>query len=450
MDKIISLAKRRGFVFQSSEIYGGFPAAYDFGPLGVLLKNNLHTLWWKTMVQERSDMEGLDSAILMRPEVWVASGHVASFTDPMVDCKKCRQRFAADKILEDKGVVADKLPVAELNRLIQEHGVKCPSCGGELTSARDFSLLMKTFVGPVQDESTQVYLRAETCQGIYVNYKNVLDSMRRKLPFGIAQIGKAFRNEITTKNWIFRTIEFEQAEMQYFVHPKEAEKIFDEWKAERMRWWTDRVGFGSSKLRFLKHEKLAHYAKAAFDIEYELPMGWKEIEGIHHRGDWDLSQHSKFSGQRLEYRDPETNETFTPYIIETSMGFSRGLLPILVDAYHEEEVKEGEKRVVLKLPKALAPKKVAVFPLLANKPELVAAATKIYDSLRPHLQTSWDDRGNIGKRYFSQDEIGTPYCVTVDFDSLEDKKVTVRDRDTMKQERVAIEELKEYLEEKLV
>lgn len=425
MDKLVSLAKRRGFIFQSSEIYGGINSCYDYGPLGVEMKKNIKELWWKSMVYERDDIEGLDASILMHPKVWEASGHMAGFSDPLVDCKVCKSRFRADQIDLEK---------------------PCPVCGNRdsFTEIRQFNLMFKTFMGPVEDSAHVVFLRPETAQGIYVNFHNVREAARRKLPFGIAQIGKAFRNEITPGNFIFRTREFEQMEMQYFVKPGEDEKWFEYWKEKRMQWY-QRLGLQKNKLRFHEHapDELAHYAKAAFDIEYEFPFGWNEIEGIHNRTDFDLTRHQEFSGKDLRYFDDQTKERFIPYIIETSIGCDRTLLTCLVDAYTEEE-----ERVVLKLSPAIAPIKAAVLPLVKRDgmPEI---AKKIVDEIRGDYRIFYDEAGSIGRRYRRMDEAGTPFCITVDSQTLEDKTVTVRERDTMAQERVHINEIKTYLDEKL-
>ncbi len=425
MDKLVSLAKRRGFIFQSSEIYGGINSCYDYGPLGVEMKKNIKELWWKSMVYERDDIEGIDASILMHPKVWEASGHVAGFSDPLVDCKVCKSRFRADQIDLEK---------------------PCPVCGNRdsFTEIRQFNLMFKTFMGPVEDSAHVVFLRPETAQGIYVNFHNVREAARRKLPFGIAQIGKAFRNEITPGNFIFRTREFEQMEMQYFVKPGEDEKWFEYWKEKRMKWY-QRLGLQKDKLRFHEHapDELAHYAKAAFDIEYEFPFGWNEIEGIHNRTDFDLSRHQEFSGKDLRYFDDQTKERFIPYIIETSVGCDRTLLTCLVDAYTEEE-----ERVVLKLAPAIAPIKAAVLPLVKRDgmPEI---AKKIVDEIRGDYRIFYDEAGSIGRRYRRMDEAGTPFCITVDSQTLEDQTVTVRERDTMAQERVHINEIKAYLDEKL-
>lgn len=457
MDEIVSLAKRRGFVFPSSEIYGGFAAIYDYGHYGTLLKNNIRDAWWKHMVQYRDDIVGLDSAIFMHPTTWKASGHVDSFDDPQIDCKKCNARMRADHVLELFGINADKQPLefinVELDKLRELGKLKCQNCGSnEITEAKRFSLMVKSNLGSPTDvlsEENVVYLRPETCGGIYLEYKNTLDSTRVKLPFGIAQVGKAFRNEIVARQFIFRTREFEQMEMQYFLHPSIMKEKYDDWKQVRWNWYLE-YGISKDDIRWYEHEKLAHYASEAYDIEYKFKSlgGFKEVEGIHARGDWDLSQHSKFSGVDLSYFDEKTGERFIPHIMETSVGLARLFLMFLDKAYTIEE-NNGETRTVLKLDKRLAPIKVAIFPLLKNKPELVNKAHEIHDELKKEFMCEFDDNGNVGKRYRRQDEIGTPYCVTVDFESLEDGAVTVRDRDTMQQERVKLAELKTYLAAKL-
>lgn len=436
MEEIVGLAKRRGFIFPGSEMYGGLAGTWDYGPLGVELKNNVKREFWKTMVYGRDDVVGLDAAILMNPKVWEASGHTEAFTDPLVECKTCHVRVRADH--QD-----------EIEEHAQEHKEKNDPVAW--TESKKFNLMVEARLGAVEGEKSKVYLRGEITQGVHVNFKNVLDSSRLKIPFGIAQIGKAFRNEITPGNFTFRSREFEQMELQYYVKPdeKESKKWFEYWKEERMKWYQS-LGISKKKLRFREHEsdERAHYARAAWDIEYDSPFGgWKEFEGIHHRGDWDLSRHAKYSGQDLSYFDEETKTRFIPWVIETSGGVDRAILFFLIDAYR----KDGD-RVVLKLHPKLAPHKVAVFPLLANKPPLVEKAREIYKTLlaNPYtLNPSFDDRGNIGKRYYSQDEIGTPWCVTVDHQTLEDDTVTVRDRDTAKQERVAVNELAGFFSEKL-
>ena len=418
MNKLISLTKRRGFIFQSSEIYGGINSCYDYGPLGIELKRNIKAHWWESMNFEREDIEGLDASILMHPKVWEASGHVAGFTDPLVDCKNCKNRFKYDKLEELK---------------------KCPNCGGELTKPRNFNLMFKTYMGPVEDSANVVFLRPETAQGIYVNFHNVRESSRRKLPFGIAQIGKAFRNEITPGNFIFRTREFEQMEMQYFIHPSQDDEWYEYWKEQRMIWFRE-IGIRSEKLRFHEHEtkELAHYAKKAVDIEYEFPFGWHEVEGIHNRTDFDLGRHEEYSGRDLHYFDNETKEKFIPYIIETSVGCDRSLLALLLDAYREES-----ERVVLKFAPVIAPIKVGIFPLVKRDgmPEI---ARKIYDDLRGKFKIFYDERGSIGRRYRRMDEVGTPFCITVDSQTLEDETVTIRDRDSMEQKRVGYSSLRDY------
>jgi glycyl-tRNA synthetase len=453
LQNIISLAKRRGFVFPSSEIYGGFAAIYDYGHYGTLLKNNIRDAWWRHMVQLRDDVVGLDSAIFMHPTTWLASGHVDSFDDPQVDCKKCKARWRADHILEQFGVSADKQPLeflnAELDKLRSEKKLKCANCGStDLTAAKRFSLMVKSNLGSPTDalsEENVVYLRPETCGGIYLEYKNTLDTARVKLPFGIAQVGKAFRNEIVARQFIFRTREFEQMEMQYFLHPSMMKEKYNDWKQTRWNWYLN-YGMDESDIRWYKHEKLAHYASEAYDIEYNFKAlgGYKEVEGIHARGDWDLSQHSKFSGQDLSYADPQSGEKFIPHIMETSVGLNRLFFMFLDKAYAEEEV-NGETRTVMKFDRRLAPIKAAIFPLLKNKPELVAKAREVYEALREEFMCEFDDSGNIGKRYRRQDEIGTPYCITVDFDSLAGDDATVRDRDTMAQTRVKMNLLADYI-----
>jgi glycyl-tRNA synthetase len=451
MEKIISLCKRRGFIFPSSEIYGGFGSCYDFGPLGVEMKNNIKRAWREEMTQKQNPpvggIVGLDAAILMSPKVWQASGHLtAGFADELVECKGCKKRFRLDQI--------EKKPATYRTK---DSGAGCPECDGELTAPRKFNLMMKTFVGPVENEAAITYLRAETCQGIYMNYENVLNSMRLKIPFGIAQVGKAFRNEITPKDFIYRTREFEQMEMQWFCQPKEAGKMFDYWKEERMKWYLN-LGIKKENIRFkeVPKEELPHYAKRAVDIEYKFPFGWKEIEGIHNRGDWDLSNHSKSSGKDLRYYDEETKEKYFPHIIETSVGADRSFLVFLIDAY--SEIKGGrtkttqttkEIEILLKLHKDLAPIKAAVLPLVKNKPELVKKAEELHQLLKTHFTCQYDELGSIGRRYRRQDEIGTIFCLTVDFESLEQDDLTIRDRDTMEQERVKVKELIKVLKDSL-
>ncbi len=480
MEKIVSLCKRRGFVYPSSEIYGGFAAVYDFGPYGVELAKNIRDAWWQAMVRDHDNIVGLDSAVFMHPKVWEASGHVGGFSDPLAECRECHSRIRVDHLLEEAGVFADeKMTEEEINTLLTEHKTKivCPKCGKKnFTEAKNFNLLVKSNLGNFTGDWTKeparnasdassrndadgpTYLRGETCQGIYTNFKNVLDSSRVRVPFGIAQIGKAFRNEITARQYIFRTREFEQMEMQYFVHPDAAAETYEEWRKKRFQYYID-LGIKKENLRWHEHENLVFYAKAAWDIEYKFPFGFKELEGVHNRSDYDLTQHSKFSGVDLSYRDPQTNEKYVPWIVETSVGVGRTFLAVLTDAYTEEEIgKDGQSdiRIVMKFPKKLAPVQVAVFPLMKNKPELVEKAKGIFDELKKLFRCEFDDNGNVGKRYRRQDEIGTPYCVTIDFDTIgagDDASlantVTIRDRDTMQQERIAVSELQKYFSENL-
>ncbi|AWG42753.1 glycine--tRNA ligase [Candidatus Borreliella tachyglossi] len=429
IEDVISLAKRKGFVFQSSEVYGGLSGVWDYGPLGVELKKNIQNEWWKNMVYLHENVVGLDSAIFMRPEVWVASGHVESFSDPLVDCKNCKNRFRADLV--------------DLSR-------SCPSCNemGTFTAPRNFNLMFKTNIGATEDSASEIYLRPETAQGIFVNFRNVLDSTRLKIPFGIAQIGKAFRNEIVTKNFIFRTCEFEQMEMQFFVHPKQMDDWYYYWKQNRMNFLVEVLGIKSDRLRFKDHkgDELAHYAKAAVDIEYEFPFGFQELEGIHNRGNYDLSQHAKFCGKPklFEYHDLISGEKYVPYIIETSLGLTRSVLMTLCDSYVHEELEGGDKRIVLRLHPKLAPYKVAILPLV-KKDGLSELARRVFMELSDDFHMFYDDSGTIGKRYRRQDEIGTPYCVTIDYDTIENRTVTLRDRDNMAQVRISLDELYSYI-----
>jgi glycyl-tRNA synthetase len=454
MDKLVSFCKRRGFVFQSSEIYEGFAAVYDFGPYGVELANNIKSEWWKSMTQFRDDIVGLDSAIFMSPKIWEASGHVNSFSDPLTECRKCNVRLRLDTMLEDAGIFADeKMSEEEINKIFDDNKekIKCPVCGSQdFTPGKKFNLLVQSNLGNFTGDWTKepTYLRGETCQGIYVNYKNVLDSARVKIPFGIAQIGKAFRNEITARQFIFRTREFEQMEMQYFIKPDDCEKYYEEWKNIRWNFYLN-LGIKEENLRWHEHENLVFYAKKAYDIEYNFPFGFKELEGIHARGNYDLTQHSKHSGKDLNYFDPVTNEKFIPHVIETSSGVGRAFLAVLSDALQEEA--DGDNmRTVLKISSKLAPVKIAVFPLLKNKPELVKKAREVFDELKMNWKCEFDDNGNIGKRYRRQDEIGTPYCLTVDFDTLENDEITIRDRDTMSQKRMNIKDLKDFFSKNLI
>ena len=426
MDKIVSLCRRRGFIFPSSEIYGGLSSCWDYGPLGVELKRNVKEAWWHAMVQERNDMVGMDTSILMHPRVWEASGHLQEFSDPLVDCKQCKMRWRADELKEDK----------------------CPSCGGELTEPRGFNLMFKTFMGPVEDEGNTVYLRPETAQGMFVNFENVLNTTRKRLPFGIAQVGKSFRNEITTGNFIFRSREFEQMEIEYFVKPGTDKEWFDYWVEERLNWYL-KLGIKKENLRLREHAKdeLAHYALGCYDIEYNFPIGWSELEGIANRGNYDLTQHAKFSGKNLNYLDEETKEHIVPYIIEPSAGVDRSVLAVMCDAYDEEPDKD-EIRVLFRFHPDIAPIKVAILPLSRKEP-LVNLSKEIFATISPCFMVQYDDTQSIGRRYRRQDEIGTPLCITVDFQTLEDNQVTVRDRDSMRQIRIPIGELKNTLTAKL-
>lgn len=426
MEKIVSLCKRRGFIFPSSEIYGGLASCWDYGPMGVELKRNVKNAWWKATVQERDDVVGIDASIMMHPEVWRASGHVDSFTDPLVECTSCHLRWRASEISNER----------------------CPTCGGELTEPRMFNLMFKTAIGPVEEEASTIYLRPETAQAMFADFENVLSTSRKKLPLGIAQIGKSFRNEITPGNFIFRTREFEQMELEYFVKPGTDEHWFDYWVKERFNWYIN-LGIRKENLRLRQHGKdeLAHYAKDCYDIEYLFPMGWSELEGIANRGNYDLTQHAKYSGRDLSYYDNEEKKRYIPYIIEPSGGVDRSVLALLIDAYHEEVV-EGEARLVLRLQPSLAPMKAAILPLSKNE-KLIPLAKKVYAQLCPSFMTCYDDSQSIGRRYRRQDEIGTPFCITIDFQSLEDNQVTIRERDSLAQIRVPVEKLEETLQAKL-
>jgi glycyl-tRNA synthetase len=426
MEKIVNLSKRRGIIFPSAEIYGGFRSTYDYGPLGVLMLRNVKNAWWRSMVQLRHDVVGLDASILSTPKIWEASGHLANFTDPLVDCRSCKERWRADHI----------------------DGV-CPNCGStDLTEARAFNMMFKTFVGPVEDEASTAYLRPETAQGMFINFKNILQTSRKRPPFGIAQVGKSFRNEITPGNFVFRTREFEQMEMEYFVPPTEAPKWFEYWYQERLKWYLD-LGIEDHMLRLRHHDKeeLSHYSAGTVDIEFDFPWGWGELEGIANRTDYDLKAHSSYSGEKLEYFDPNTNSSYTPYVIEPAAGATRAMMAFLIGAYCEDEV-NGEARTVLKLHPRIAPYQVAILPL-SKKESLMKLADEIYADLSPAFSCDYDDTQSIGKRYRRQDEVGTPTCVTVDFDSLEDNAVTIRDRDTTEQVRVPIAELRDNLVSRL-
>ena len=436
IDKIVSLCKRRGFIFQSSEIYGGFGAVYDYGPLGIALKNNISQLWWKSMTQLHENIVGLDSGILMHPRIWEASGHVGAFNDPLVDCKQCKARYRADEFGEGK--------IEDVNW----DQIQCPKCGtkGNLTEPRQFNLMFKTNIGPIEEDANVAYLRPETAQGIYVNYLLTQNAMRLKVPFGIAQIGKAFRNEIVARNFIFRTREFEQMEMQYFVKPGTDDASMKDWKEERMSFY-GKLGIDSGKLRFHEHgsNELAHYAKEAWDIEFEFPFGWSEIEGIHNRTDFDLVLHQEFSGKKMEIFDQGNNERFIPYIIETSAGLNRILLTVLSDAYWEDI---ENNRVVMKLHPRIAPVTAVVCPLV-KKDGLPELGREVMDILKPKFKVIYDQQGSIGKRYYRQDEAGTPFGITIDHQSKDDNNVTLRNRDTQKQERVAIDQLLNAINENI-
>ena len=429
MEKVVALCKRRGFVYQSSEIYGGIQALYDYGPYGVALKRNIRNLWWRHVVELRDDVVGLESTVIMHPEVWVASGHVGEFSDPLVECLgRCKKRWRADHL----------------------DGDRCPECGGELSEPRRFNRMFKTSIGPVEDGASIAYLRPETAQGMFVDFKNVVNSARVRIPFGIAQNGRSFRNEITARQFVFRQREFEQMELEFFVRPGEDEHWFEHWKHERMRWYGAVLGINPERLRFRDHgdDERSHYSKMTTDVEYEFPFGWGELEGIADRTDYDLKAHQAHSGEDLSYLDPETNERYIPYVIEPASGVDRIFMVCLIDAYDEEEVR-GELRVVLRLHPSVAPVQVAVMPL-SKKDELTVLARQVQQDLRPHFRVEYDQTGgNIGRRYRRQDEIGTPYCVTVDFDSLDDQAVTIRERDSMEQERVPISALANRLGERL-
>jgi glycyl-tRNA synthetase len=461
LEKLTQFAKRKGFVFPSSEIYGGFQAVYDYGHYGILLKNNIQKSWWETMVKTEN-VVGLDSGIFMHPMTWKASGHLDSFVEPAVDCKTCKTRMKVDDLLDPHGILdADRMKLDEVNehvsRLLEEGKLQCTKCGGkDLTEAKVFDMLIKSNIGSptsslkdLKDEDV-VYMRGETCQGIYLNYKNYMQNMRVKLPFGIAQVGKAFRNEIVARQFIFRTREFEQMEFQMFMHPSEVDASYEEWKEKRTQWHIDKLGFKKENLKITEHAKLAHYASKAHDINYKFrSMGDKfaELEGIHARGDWDLSQHQEFSKEKMEYFDQDRNERYIPNIVETAAGLNRLVMAVLDQAYTEEEI-NGETRIVLKIKPSLAPIKAAIFPLTKDE-KLVEIAKEINKELLEDYFTEYDQSGSIGKRYRRQDEIGTPFCITVDFESLDDKMVTIRDRDTLVQVRIAIDKVKKHIQENI-
>lgn len=457
LNEITALAKRRGFVYPGSEIYGGLANSWDYGPLGVELLKSIKDLWWNEFITKRDDMVGLDSSIVLHTKVWEASGHLTGFKDALVDCKVCRSRFRADHLIEDhldkkgKPEKVEGKSNEDLTQIIRENKIPCPVCGSsDWTDVRSFNLLFPTRLGILAEEDGTVYLRGETAQGIFVNFKNVLNSTRARLPFGVGQIGKSFRNEVTKGNFVFRTFEFEQGEIEYFFNPKENEwqKLFDSWLEDMMYFLTDTLGLKKENLRVREHtdEERSFYSKKTVDIEYDYPFGFKEMWGLAYRTDYDLSAHAKMSGEDLTYTDPQSGEKVLPHVIEPAVGINRLFLGVLVDAYYEDK---ENSRIVLKLPPRLAPIKVAVFPLLRNNPELVDKAKEVYNLVKTDLRTAWDDRGNIGKRYYYQDEAGTPLCVTIDHQTLEDNSVTVRDRDTTKQERIPIDQLPGYAKEKI-
>lgn len=455
MDKVVALSKSRGFVFPGSEIYGGLANTWDYGPLGVELKNNVKKAWWKKFIQERTDVVGMDSAILMNPQTWVASGHVGGFNDPLMDCKACKARFRADKLIEDyfhvhqiEGEAPDSWSNAQMETFIKEKNIVCPECGKlDYTAIRQFNLMFKTFQGVTEDSSTEIFLRPETAQGIFVNFKTIARASRKKVPFGIGQIGKSFRNEITPGNFTFRTREFEQMELEFFCKPGEDMPWFDFWKNYCMD-WLKALGINEDNVRMRDHEKeeLSHYSTATSDIEFLFPFGWGELWGIADRTDFDIKQHMEHSGQDLRYQDPITNEKYIPYVIEPSLGADRVTLAFLIDAYDEETLEDGTDRVVLRFHPALAPFKAAIFPLTKKLEE---PAMALYNQLAKKFMVDYDDSGSIGKRYRRHDEIGTPFGITFDFDSLEDQCVTVRDRDKMTQERIAIADLEKYIEDRM-
>lgn len=449
MNKIVSLCKRRAFIYQGSEIYGGLANTWDYGPLGSELKRNVKEAWWKRVVRERDDVVGLDSAILMHPKTWEASGHLSNFNDALIDCKTCKSRFRADHLIE-KALEMDVEGKSEdeLTQIIKDNEIKCSTCGNvDWTEARAFNLMFKTFQGVVEDSSEALYLRPETAQGIFANFKNVVDTARVKLPFGIAQIGKAFRNEITPGNFIFRTREFEQMELEFFVRPGEDDEWFGYWRNFAMNWFLN-LGVSPERIKFHDHpqEKLSHYSKGTTDLIFEFPFGWEELWGVANRTDFDLQAHIEHSGKKLTYFDPQTKEHIVPYVIEPSLGVDRAMLAFIVDAYSEDEV-EGDTRVYMDFHPEIAPVKVGILPLTKKEP-LKEVAMNIYDQLKKIYNVEYDESGSIGKRYRRQDEIGTPYCITVDFDSLEDHKVTIRDRNTLEQDRIAISEVQNYIRDK--
>ncbi len=456
MEEIVSLAKRRGFIYQTSEIYGGLANAYDYGPLGVELLKNIKALWWKRFIHQRKDMVGIDTQIILHPKTWEASGHVGGFSEAVVEDSKTQKRFRADHLIEAyiegkeefKDLVVEKMTVEEMGEFIKKHKIKSP-LGNELGNIKKFDLLMSSHLGTIEGQKDEVYLRGETAQGIFSNFKNVLDTTRGKLPFGIGQIGKSFRNEITLGQYVFRTFEFEQAEIEYFFNPKETDwqKLMDEWKDAMWSFITKDLGIKEEAIRWRQHtdQERSHYSRDTYDLDYHFPFGWKELWGIAYRTDYDLSQHMQFSGVDLRYTDPYTQEKFIPHVIEPAVGLNRMLFMVLANSIVVEE-----DRTVLKLPTNLAPYTVAVFPLVSNKPDIMKKAEDVFDSIKDSYHVYWDDRSNIGKRYKYQDEMGTPYCVTIDYQTLEDNSVTIRERDTMQQERVQLDQLHSYLKENIV
>ena len=447
LDKIVALCSRRGFVYQNSSIYGGMPAQYDYGPLGAELRKNIYDLWWKKMVTDREDIFGIDGRIILHPKVWEASGHIGGFAEALVEDKVTHKRYSGSKLAEEQlGLVLKDTDLEAVNKLIAEGKIKSPD-NNELSLAKKFNLLVPVQLGSLEDSRKEAYLKGESCQNIYLNFKLVLESMHKNIPFGIAQVGRTFRNEITARQFLFRQREFDQMDVEYFCHPKDADKFYKEWKGFRWSWYEKDLGITKDKLRWYQHtdEERAFYARDAWDIQFNFDeMGWKEIEGLHDRSDYDLKQHSKFSGKDLSYTDPLTKEHYFPYVIESSSGWDRNFLVLLFDAYTEEK-----DRIVLKLKPVLAPYKVAVFPLVKNKEGLVNKAREVFDELKLKFSAAWDDRGNIGKRYYAQDEIGTPYCITIDYQTLEDATVTIRDRDTAKQERIKISEIEPLISKKI-
>lgn len=455
LEEIVSLCKRRGFIFQTSEIYGGLANSYDYGPLGSQLLKNIKDAWWKTFIEKREDMVGIDSQILLHPETWVASGHVSSFADPLVDDLETKKRYRADHLIEEwvknqdseefDNFIVEDLSIEEMAQFIKKHAILSPDAN-PVTEPKSFNLLFESAIGAISGDKSKIYLRGETAQGIFSNFKQILDSTRVQIPFGVGQMGKSFRNEITTGQFVFRTLEFEQAEIEYFFNPNQTDwqELLEKWKSEMLDFAIKTLGVREENLRWRQHSdsERSFYSKDTYDLDYNYPFGWKELWGIAYRSDYDLKQHAKHSGQKLEYRDPHTNEVYVPHVIEPALGIARALLMVLVDAYWKDTEKN---RTVLKIKPSLAPYSVAVFPLLKNKPELVEKARSVFSSLSESFATIWDERGNIGKRYLYQDEIGTPLCVTIDFDTLEDETVTVRNRDTAEQVRLPIAELESHI-----